>query len=235
MIHGTHIGVEGCIRRARESLYWPGMSTEIKDHIQKCDVCLAHRSSPGKEPILQHEIPEWPWAKIGMDLCEFHDQTLLVIVDYYSNFIEVDRVNRTTTSGVTKLLKSMFSRYGVPDQIVSDNGPQFASAEFAKFGKQWGFQHVTSSLRYPQSNRKAENAVKTIKTLFSKCRASGQSEYLALLDWRNMPSEGMETSPAQRFLGRCCRTLLPTGESLLTPNYPTQADKKALHTTKQKQ
>ena len=137
MIHVIHKGVEGCIRRARESLYWPGMSTEIKDYVQKCDVCLAHRSSPGKEPILQHEVPERPWAKVGVDLCEFYDRTLLVIVEYYSNFIEVDQVNKTTTSGVTKILKSMFSRYGVPDQVVSDNGPQFASAEFAKFGKQF--------------------------------------------------------------------------------------------------
>ena len=235
MIHSTHIGVEGCIRRARDSLYWPGMGTEIKEYIQRCGVCLAHRSSPGKEPILQHEVPERPWSKVGMDLCEFHGRTLLVIVDYYSNFIEVDRVNKTTTTGVTKILKSMFSRYGVPDQIMSDNGPQFASAEFATFAKQWGFEHITSSPRYPQSNGKAENAVKTIKMLFSKCQDSRQSEFLALLDWRNTPSEGMETSPAQRFLGRRCRTRLPIVESLLTPNYPTQADGLALHRRKRKQ
>ena len=107
----------------------------------------------------------------------------------------------------------MFLRYGVPDKIMSDNGPQFASAEFATFAKLWDFEHLTSSPRYPQSNGKAENAVKTIQMLFSKCRQSGQSEYLALLDWRNTPSEGMETSPAQRFFGRRCRTLLPTVES----------------------
>ena len=71
-------------------------------------------------------------------------------------------MNKTTTSRVIKILKNMFSRYGVPDQIISDNGPQFASAEFAKFGKQWGFNHVTSSPRYPQSNGKAENAEKTV-------------------------------------------------------------------------
>ena len=71
--------------------------------------------------------------------------------------------------------------------------------------------------------------------LFPKCRDSGQSEYLALLDWRNTPSEGMETSPAQRFLGRHCRTRLPTVESLLAPHYPTQADGLALRRLKKKQ
>ena len=68
-IHSTHIGIEGCIRRARDSLYWPGMGTELKEYIQKCDVCLTHRSSLGREPILQHEVPERPWSKVGLDLC----------------------------------------------------------------------------------------------------------------------------------------------------------------------
>ena len=116
---------------------------------------------------------------------------LLVICDYYSNFIEVERLNNTTTSGVTKALKVQFARYGVPDTVVSDNGPQFGSKEFIVFAKTWGFTHVTSSPHYPQSNGKAENAVKTLKRLFTKCRESGKSEYLALLDWRNTPSEGL--------------------------------------------
>ena len=54
--HATHIGTEGCIRRARDSMYWPRMSTELKEYISKCDVCLAHRASPGKDPLLQHEV-----------------------------------------------------------------------------------------------------------------------------------------------------------------------------------
>ena len=82
----------------------------------------------------------------------------------------------------------MFVRYGATDVVVSDNGPQFDSAEFTTFAKKWGFEHITFSPRYPQSNGKAENAVKTVKQLFTKCHASGQSEYLALLDWHNTPS-----------------------------------------------
>ena len=112
-----------------------------------------------------------------------------------------------------------FSRFGVPDTLVTDNGPCFASTEFAKFVDQWNFQHVTSSPRYPQSNAKAENAVRTVERLFTKCRAAGVSEFQALLDWRNTPSEGMDTSPAQRLLGRRCKTLLPTSGSLLTPEF----------------
>ena len=73
----------------------------------------------------------------------------------------------------------MLSRYGVPDVLVTNNGPQFASTEFAGFAKTFGFEHVTSSPQYPQSNGKAENAVKMVKRLFSKCKDTGQSEFLA--------------------------------------------------------
>ena len=79
------------------------------------------------------------------------------------------RTTKVSTMGVSKAFNKMFARYGVPDTLISDNGPQFTSEEFASFIKKWGFEHVTSSPRYPQSNGKAENAVKTVKQLFTKC------------------------------------------------------------------
>ena len=90
--------------------------------------------------------------KRGKDLflADFYGSTLLVVCDYYSNFIEVENVTWAITSGVAKALKAMFSRYGVPDVLVLDNGPQFSSAEFATFAGKWGFEHITSSPHYPQ-------------------------------------------------------------------------------------
>ena len=88
--------------------------------------------------------------------------------------------------------------------MVSDNGPQFASTEFASFVKKWNFEHVTSSPHYAQSNGKAENAVKTVKQLFNKCKEDETSEFLVLLDWRNTPSKGMGTSPAQGLMDCQC-------------------------------
>ena len=84
---------------------------------------------------------------------------------------------------------------------MSDNGLQFASAEFASFARKWGFEHITSSPPYPQCNGKAKNVVKTIKQLFTKCRETRQPEFHALLDWHNMPTEGVGTSQAQCFFG----------------------------------
>ena len=150
---------------------------------------------------------------------------MLIVCDYFGGFIEVERLRSTTSSTVTKTMKSLFERYGVPDMIISDNGPQFASAEFRAFATKWCFQHVTSSPRYPQSNGKVENAVRTIKWLFTKCRHANQSEFQALLDWRNTPTEGIGSSPVQRLR---CRTLLPVSEEMLKPEYDTSADNLAL-------
>ena len=181
-----------------------------------------------KEPLMQHEVVARPWSKVAADLCELNNRTLLVICDYYSNYIEVARLTSVTSRSIIKELKAVFARYGIPDVLMTDNGPQFASAEFAVFAKTWMFKHATSSPYHPQSNGKAENAVKTVKRLFTKCQESGQSEFLALLDWRNTPTEGVGTSPAQRLMGRRCKTLLPVAGTLLTPSYPTEADTRAI-------
>ena len=196
---------------------------------------MAHRTTLGKEPIRQHEFAVRPWAKVEADLCDHTGQILLVVSDYYSNFIEVEHLSKATTSSVSKALKAMFARYGVPDVLILDNGSQFASEDFAEFTRKWRFDHITSSPHYPQSNGKAENAVKTVKRLFTKCRESNCSEFLALLDWRNAPTEGLGSSPAQRFLGRRYKTLLPAHGMLLKPQYPTERDTQAIHGQKQRQ
>ena len=217
-IHTTHIGIEACIWRIRDILYWPRMATEFKQYIAKCDICLVHRSGQGKEPIVQHALVARPsWAKVGADLCTFDSRTLLDISDYYSNYTEVVRLNTTTSGNVIKEMKAVFARFWVADTLTTDNGPQFSSAKFAAFAKTWRFEHKTSSPLYPQSNGKADNAAKTVKRLFSKCKEAGRSEFQALLNWRNTPSAGMGTSPPQHLMGRRCRTLLPVAGSLLQP------------------
>lgn len=211
LAHESHIGIKGCIRRARESMYWPRMTTKLKEYISKCDTCLTYRASQSKVPLIQHDIGERPWGKISADLCELPGCTLLVVSDYYSNFVEVERVHKANTSGVTKVLKPMFARYGVPHVLVSDIGLQFDSAEFKNFSKSRGFEHNTLSPGYPQAE---ENAVKKIKQLFKKCSESGESEYLASLNWRNTPTEGMGTSPAQRFFGSTLQDKTAIGEKI---------------------
>ena len=233
--HSTHIGIEGCIRRMRDTLYWPRMTIEVREYVSRCEICLAHRDSPGKEPIIQHEIIARPWSKVGADLCDSSGRTLLVMCDYYSNFIEVAHLKSTTSRCVIREMSEVFARFGVVDILVTDNAPNFPSAEFAVFAKTWAFEHVTSSPHYPESNGKSKNAVKTVKRLFQKCRDSGESEFKALLDWRNTPTAGVGTSPAQRLMGRRCKTLLPVAGTLLLPRHSTESETRGLLGMKRRQ
>lgn len=98
--HFSRIGIEGCICRAWDTLCWPQMATEWKEYISKCDVCLTHQSTPGKEPLLSHELVARPWSKVAADLCELDGTMLLVIAHYYSKFIEATCLNSMTSRSV---------------------------------------------------------------------------------------------------------------------------------------
>ena len=233
--HMSHGGIGACLRRMRECIFWPGMSKNMKERISTCEMCLSHADSQMKEPIIQHDIGEPPWSKIGAYLCELHGRVLLVVTDYYSNFISVKRLNTTTTTAVSKQLMELFSVHGIPKITMTDNATQFSSFEFKSFTSELDIEHITSSPHYPQSNGKAENAVKTVKRLFSRCRDSGYSDYLALLDFNNTPTEGVGLNPSQILFGRRCRTSLPVTKKLLKPRYSTEDERKRMTTCKQKQ
>jgi len=146
-------------------MFWPGMSATMKDFVCQCDVCLTLRNSQVQEPLLQHEVPARSWAKVVADICFHLGRTLLVVVDYFSDFIEADSLSSETSKSVASSLMDTFSRFEVPDSLVMDNGPCFASFEFAKTVDLWNFQHITSSPRYPQTYGKAENVVRTHRNL----------------------------------------------------------------------
>ena len=158
------------------------------------------RISRRKEPMIIQPLPSLPWSKVGADLFEYDGLHYLILVDYYSNFIEVAPLNRNLTSRhIIQHVKDNISRYGIMDTLVSDNGPQFASAELKSFANDYGFEHITSSPLYPKSNGLAEKSVQTVKNLIKKCSESGDDIYLALLDLRNTPRDEEMGSPMQTY------------------------------------
>ena len=88
-IHLGHVGVEGCLRRARESVYWPGMNGEIKEYIQTCETCREFECSQTKETLMNHEVPDRRWKKVGVDLFSYHEKDYLVTTEDISNFWEI--------------------------------------------------------------------------------------------------------------------------------------------------
>ena len=232
-LHASHIGINGCIRRARESVYFPGITAAIKDLVSKCPVCVRFQTETRKEPLMAHPAPSRPWEKVGADIFTHRGQDYLVTVDYLSGFFEVDRLQSKKVSDVVYALRHQWARHGIPNELVTDNSP-FGAAEFKDFADRWEFVHTTSSPRYPASNGRSEAAVKTAKRLMSKSTESGNDPLLALLDWRNTPSEQLGLSPAQLMFGRRTRTKLPTADALLMT--PTAAAAQAsLTDAKQRQ
>ncbi|PIK57193.1 hypothetical protein BSL78_05892 [Apostichopus japonicus] len=220
-LHSAHTGIQSTIRRARDSVYWPGMAKDLSDMIKLCTVCNKYQTMPQKEPLISHNTPERPWEKIGCDLFTVDSKDYLCTVDYYSDIFEVDHLSHKKDSQtVIKMLKKHFSNHGIPNQLFSDNGPPFNSTEFSEFSDKYQFDHTTSSPRYPQSNGKVESAVKIAKNLIKKTSESKGDFYLNLLNWRNTPTEGLNSSPAQRLYSRRTKTLIPTVNSLLKPKVP---------------
>ena len=233
-IHRLHIGMNGCLRRARELLFWPRINAEVTDFVSKCSICQSFAPEQCREDLQPHEMPSRPRSKVGAYLFELGQQNFLILVDYWSSYFEVQELKRITSTTVITACKVQFARHGIPDVLITDNGTQFSSSEFAKLAEAWKLEHKTSSPHHPQSNGKAENAVKICKNLLKKARADNRDPLLAFLDWRNTPTEGLGTSPVQRLMVRRTRTLLPTHTKLLKPQLDSETEAK-LAQRKQKQ
>ncbi|UYV69370.1 K02A2.6-like, partial [Cordylochernes scorpioides] len=211
-LHAGHFGITKTRLRARETVWWPGISEEIAETVRKCSVCIQEAVSK-HEPLIPTNFPTRPWQKIGMDLFKFENKWYLVVIDYYSRFPEMIQLDRLTASVVVRSCKSIFARHGIPETVVSDNGTQFGAArEFADFARQYGFTHVTSSPRFPQSNGMAEAGVKIAKLILKK----NQDPSLGLLEYRSTPLEN-GYSPAELLMGRKLRTTLPIAPENLNP------------------
>ena len=118
-----------------------------------------------------------------MDLFELNGQYYLIVVDYYSRWLETAQLMQTTPVAVMEHCKSIFARFGIPEVVLSDNGPQFSSREFRKFSQVYCFTHITSSPYHPQGNGEAERSVQTMKNLPKK----STDPYIALLNHCTTP------------------------------------------------
>ena len=210
-LHTSHMGSESTIRRAREAVYWPGMAADIEQVTRQCTVWEEDGPAQTRDKLLAHDIPALPWMKVGMDLFTCKGKDYLIVVDYLTDFLEVSELPNTVAATVVHSAKQHFARHGIPMIVHSDGGPQFMSREFMEFAKKWEFQHTVSSPYNSRSNGKAESAVKIVKKLFKR----STDPYLALLEWRNTPTAGLDSSPCQRLMGRQIRGVVPSAQANL--------------------
>lgn len=213
-LHLGHQGIVKCRERAKFSLWWPGISSDIKQKVEQCRKCAEFRPDR-PEPLLSSKFPSRPWEIIAMDLFKLKDSWYFLVADYYSRYPELYKIRNMTTNVIIRCLLDCFARHGIPSVVRSDNGPQFdpvKTHEFVNFTKKFKFEHVTSSPHYPKSNGFIEVMVKTLKLGLNKT----EDPWVFLMEYRSTPLE-CGFSPSELLMGRKIRTLLPTHPDNLKP------------------
>ena len=141
-------------------------------------------------------IPPHPWHTLGTDLFYFRKHDFIVLIDYFSKFLIIRKLHNSTSSAVIKELGLIFSEFGMPFILRSDNGPCYTSSEFQFFLKEWEIQGITPSPYYHQSNGLAESMVKTSKTLIKKVLQQHKPWFWLLNEHRLTPLSDTIPSPA---------------------------------------
>ena len=229
-LHEGHQGITKCRLRAKQSMWWPGLNKQLERIVNNCPTCCRERIQRA-EPLMPTGFPDLPWQKVASDLFAWNGAYYLLVIDYFSRYIEIAMLNGESTTNVIKYLKSIYARHGILQEMIIDNGPQYSSREFGKFAENYGFKHTTSSPRFPQSNGEAERGVQTIKNLLKK----SDDPYLALLIYRSTPLPNSNYSPAELLMSRKLRTNLPILNHDLKPNVPSYSKLKARECSKTEQ
>lgn len=178
------------------------MNSAIADMVRTCEICLKYKDKQHKEPMWVEEKERLtPWSKVGIDLFTLYGKDYVLLMDYYSHYPEMAVLKDITASTVMTHIKSFFAHHGIPSTVRTDNGPQFNCQAFRDFSKMYGFEHITSSPLYPQSNGLVKDGVKIVKLLIKKALDSKSDPYLALLNHRDTPLKHGK-SPAELLFHR---------------------------------
>ncbi len=188
IIHQGHMGTEKCLLRARDSLFWPGISRDIKEMTKNCPTCAQFSKQQPKETLHPHKIPSYPWPKLGCDLFDHGGAQYLIVADYYSKYPIIRKLSSTTSAAIINHLKSIFAEHGIPESLYLTMALNTAARNLQRSVTVLeAINHITSSPVYPKSNRSIERMVQTVKNLLRKSEAAGQDPHLALLSYRVTP------------------------------------------------
>ncbi|XP_053550471.1 uncharacterized protein K02A2.6-like [Bombina bombina] len=222
LLHSSHQGVVKMKQRAREYLWWPKLDTDIASYVAACNACAQTQRNPSRDTSKTWPWPNEPWTRIHVDFAgPVEGRMYLVAVDAHSKWPEVVQMSSTTTQQTIVVLSSMFARFGLPQTLVSDNGPQFISHEFETFLDTNNIKHCKTAPYFPASNGQAERFVQTLKrhlAVSQKSKFNPNSLSNFLFNYRNTPHATTGLSPAMLMFGRRLRTPLDK----VRPEHPTQ-------------
>ena len=214
LAHEGHFGISKMKMRLRESLWWPGMDSDINDIVHGCYPCQLVGQKSAPEPLTPTPLPPGPWIELAADLMDIENgDHLLVVIDYFSRWSEVAVIRSTTATKVISCLENMFCMHGLPVRLRTDNGPQFISEQFKEFMDSNGIEHVKGVPYWPQSNGEVENHNKTLLKMAQiakiEKRDFRREVQQFLFHYRTTPHCTTGVSPAELLFGRRLRTKLP--------------------------
>jgi len=212
-LHAEHQGIVRTKAIARTFVWWPGIDNDITTYVRNCEGCAFQQNNPAPCKTHPWETPSTPWQRVHIDFAgPFRGHTFLIVVDSFSKWPEVIPMTSTTAYSTVRVLMSLFATHGIPEQIVSDNGPQFVSSEFDSFCKGNNIKHIRSAPYHPATNGEAERFVQTFKSNM-KCRGSSRSGLTTninrfLLSYKTTPHATTGCSPSFLLMGRRVRCRL---------------------------
>ncbi|XP_052813877.1 uncharacterized protein K02A2.6-like [Mya arenaria] len=167
-LHDQHLGMCRMKAVARSYVWWENIYRDIENMVRACDTCMSVQNSPYKAPLHPWKWATRPWQRVHIDFAEFRQQNFLVVIDSYSKWIEVMPMKLTTSAKTIEKLRGLFSTWGLPEELVSDNDPRFTSVDFKDFMGNNGIRHTRSPAYHPSSNGAAERAVQVLKKALKK-------------------------------------------------------------------
>ena len=193
-IHEGHQGKEPCLLRVRNTVFWPKMTYNIQQLIEKCMICQEY----GKSQLLigtTQELSPFPWHTLPTDLFYWKRKDFLIVADVFSKYILVKKLPNSTSAAMSIELSMIVTELGLPHVIRSDNGPCYNSKEFQQFLQCYSITHQTSSPNHPRSNRFIERMVGVAKKLMDKDGKEGKPWISGLFDYRVTTQSGSIASP----------------------------------------
>lgn len=213
--HEGHQGLVKTKKLLREKVWYPGIDKLAKHTVDTCILCQANGPNSHPEPFRMTTLPPEPWHTVNIDFCgPFPGGAyLLVVIDAYSRFPEVEIVSSTSAKSTILKLERIFATHGIPQVLKSDNGPPFPSHEFQQFLKELGIKHKPSSPLWPQGNGEAENFMKplgkAVRSAHHENKDWKREIFKFLLNYRATPHATTGKSPAELLYNRPIRTKLP--------------------------
>ena len=210
--HSGHPGMSRMKALMHGYTYWPRMDRDIEKIVRECQGCQLAAKAP---PV---QIQLWPktdrpWTQLHIDYAgPLNGHYFLVVVDSFTKWPEVFKCKHPTSTSTIDALRLLFSRFGVPKTIVSDNGTQFTSKEFEEFCKALSIEHLTIAIYHPRSNGLAERFVDTFKRALKKNQGMDTDEkslenFLSVYRITPNPNTNAGLSPAELMFARKIRSV----------------------------